>query len=186
MAELMEKARSGSVVAPTHHGSTISGKGKKLSGAAAGNSAVTLRHLPGGRVPAALSAVVMKAMTREMAGRYQTVSALSADVEAWQGGYATSAEKAGTWTQLKLLMRRHRIVTSMLALLLAVSAGFVVKVLASERRATENAELATANAGLAQRNESTALASLAESHVSAGLEADSPAMAALLPFSSSF
>ena len=76
--------------------------------------------------------------------RYQDVAALSAEVEAYQGGFATMAEQAGALKQLLLLMRRHRAVTALLAVLLLVSLGFVLKVLAGERRAGANEQRANA------------------------------------------
>jgi hypothetical protein len=112
----------------------------------------TLPHLTSGRVPPALSAVVMKALQLDKARRYQTVAALSADIEAYQGGFATSAERAGTLKQLKLLMLRHKAVTASLAALLLVSVGFVFKVLANERKATRHAEIATTNEQRANEN----------------------------------
>src|SRR5476651_321816 len=51
-----------------------------------------LPHCPGGRVPAALSAVAMKALSVRREQRYQSVAAFSGDVEAYQGGFATGAE----------------------------------------------------------------------------------------------
>lgn len=111
-----------------------------------------LPHMPGGRVPPALSSVAMKALRREKARRFQTVDALSADIEAYQGGFATSAEEASTLRQLTLLMLRHKAVALSLAVLMIVSVGFVFKVLASERKATRNALIATANEQKAAEN----------------------------------
>ena len=105
---------------------------------------VRLPHLPDRRVPAALSAVAMKALRPDKTQRYQDVAALSAEVEAYQGGFATMAEQAGALKQLLLLMRRHRAVTALLAVLLLVSLGFVLKVLAGERRAGANEQRANA------------------------------------------
>jgi hypothetical protein len=46
-------------------------------------------------VPEALRAAVLKAMAREKEGRYRGVAELAADVDAYVGGFATSAEGAG-------------------------------------------------------------------------------------------
>lgn len=75
------------------------------------------RHLPGGKVPAALSAVVMKALASDRAERYQTVPDLAADVSAYQGGFATRAENAGLLRQILLLLRRHPAVSTLTGLL---------------------------------------------------------------------
>lgn len=184
MAEIIEKARSGTVIAPTHHRSTGSGAVNEEAGAPVEPGGIRLRHLPGGRVPSALSAVVMKALAREKADRYQTVAAFQTDIESWQGGFATRAENAGTWTQLKLLMRRHRVVTAMLALLIAVSAGFFLKVLASERRATRNADLAHQNEQQAIAEKEATRRALAQSQIAvadaAALRLDSAGLRAAL------
>jgi hypothetical protein len=43
-------------------------------------------------VPEALRAVTLKALARDKTRRYQSVSALVADIEAYQSGFATGAE----------------------------------------------------------------------------------------------
>lgn len=45
--------------------------------------------------PEALMAVVRRAMAREAGGRYAGAGELSADIEAYQSGFATRAERAG-------------------------------------------------------------------------------------------
>ncbi|OGV62190.1 MAG: hypothetical protein A3K19_01375 [Lentisphaerae bacterium RIFOXYB12_FULL_65_16] len=91
----------------------------------------SLPHCPGGRVPVVLSAVAMKALAMEQASRYQTVPELQADVEAWQGGFATSVEQAGAYRQLVLLAGRHRaeavILAACLAVLLGLAGIFLVR-----------------------------------------------------------
>ncbi len=89
----------------------------------------TLPHCPGGRIPEALSAVAMKALAHAPKDRYQTVQALQHDIEAYQAGFATSAEDAGAMRQLWLLVRRRRVeftsLAAALAVILALSALFV-------------------------------------------------------------
>jgi serine/threonine protein kinase len=67
-----------------------------------------LPHLPGGKVPDALSAVAQKAMANRAEDRYQNVPDFQADIEAYQNGFATSAEKAGVGKQAFLLFKRQR------------------------------------------------------------------------------
>jgi serine/threonine protein kinase len=67
-----------------------------------------LPHLPGGKVPDALSAVAQKAMASRADDRYQNVPDFQADIEAYQNGFATSAEKAGVGKQAFLLFKRQR------------------------------------------------------------------------------
>ena len=107
-----------------------------------------LAHLAGGRVPPALSSVVMHALQLEKENRYPTVTAFSEDIEAYQGGFATRAQEAGTLKQMQLLVLRHKVIASSLAVLLLFSVGFVLKVMASERQAQQS--LATAQISLAE------------------------------------
>jgi serine/threonine protein kinase/Leucine-rich repeat (LRR) protein len=65
-------------------------------------------HCPGGRVPEALSAVVMKCLSRAREARYQTIEELQADIHAFQSGYATRAQDANFITVLKLMMQRNK------------------------------------------------------------------------------
>ena len=96
-------------------------------------------HLPGGRVPEALSAVAMKALARMQAARYQEVPELQAEIEAFQNGFATSAERAGVGKQFVLLLRRHRAVSIAIAaaflLLLGISTAITTHVLRGRDRA---------------------------------------------------
>lgn len=91
-----------------------------------------LLHCPDRRIPSALSAVAMKALTRDRAKRYQSVAALQQDIAAYQGGFATTAEGASALRLLLLLVRRHRteFVLSIISLVLmvALAAHFTSKV----------------------------------------------------------
>lgn len=91
-----------------------------------------LDHCPDRRIPAALSAVAMKALARDRAKRYQTVAALQQDIAAYQGGFATTAEGASALRLLLLLVRRHRtefvLVALSLTMMLALAATFTRKV----------------------------------------------------------
>jgi serine/threonine protein kinase len=99
-------------------------------------------HLPDGKVPESLGAIVRKAMAREPSKRYRTVQELQDDVIAYQSGFATSAEKAGLAKQVVLLIKRHRgiVATAATAWLIvtALIGWFVVKV-TNERNRAESA-----------------------------------------------
>lgn len=99
-----------------------------------------------GRRPAraveALSPVIMKAMALDRLGRYPLVADLQAEISAYQNGFATNAENASPFRQLALLMQRHRVVTALLGVMIALSVIFIVQVMASERRATTNERIA--------------------------------------------
>ena len=96
-----------------------------------------LPHLPGGRVPPALSAVVMKALMLDKARRYQDVAAFCADIEAYQGGFATSAEKAGAWKQFTLLVKRNKAGSIGSAAVLLVGVTFGTHAFLQGRRAEQ-------------------------------------------------
>jgi serine/threonine protein kinase/WD40 repeat protein len=159
LEEVLEKVRTASIRPPTSFGTVTASKGAKATKAQVLEAAkiTPLPHLPAGRMPAALSAVAMKALRLEKAERYASVAELSADIEKYQGGFATSAEQAGAMRQLKLLMLRHKAVTVSLAAMLLLSVGFVLKVMASEREAKHQAAIAEANERRAEENEKRAL-----------------------------
>ncbi len=105
-----------------------------------GTSAVPpLLHLPGGRAPDSLLAVCRKALAPDPARRYASVTELQRDLEAYQSGFATSAEKAGAWKQFRLLIQRHRAASTAIAAALvivaAVTAIFTINVVRARNRA---------------------------------------------------
>lgn len=76
-------------------------------------------------VPDSLAAVVMKALSRDKADRYQTVQDLQHEVEAYLNGFATQAEGASSWRQARLFVKRHKAVSiaSMIAAVLLTVLG---------------------------------------------------------------
>jgi serine/threonine protein kinase len=88
-------------------------------------------------VPEALQAVTFKAMATDRARRFSSVEAFAADIEAYQNGFATSAEEAGAWRRLKLWVRRNKVLAGASAVLLVVVAGFTARVLQKGREASE-------------------------------------------------
>ncbi|MEY5027193.1 MAG: hypothetical protein RLZZ244_2721 [Verrucomicrobiota bacterium] len=94
------------------------------------------QELSGGkRVASALEAVILKAMAMEPALRYPRVEALAADVEAYQNGFATLAEKAGAGRLLKLWMARNRALSLSAALFAVVLSAFTAQVILKGREA---------------------------------------------------
>ena len=55
----------------------------------------------------------MKALSLRQVDRYQSVKRLQKDIEAYQGGFATSAEHAGLGRHIKLFFVRHKVVASL-------------------------------------------------------------------------
>jgi WD40 repeat protein/serine/threonine protein kinase len=99
-------------------------------------------------IPDGLAAVVRKAMALDPAQRYTSVHDLQTDIAAFQGGFATSAEHATTWKQLRLLVARNKKVAvtavAALGLVLLVSAGFTARVVAARNHAEEQKKRAVA------------------------------------------
>ena len=147
--EVLEKVSRGEIITPTASKSGLGSGGKAFEKGDALQATLIkpLPHVRGGRVPAALSSVAMQALRLEKTKRYPSVIALSADIEAYLTGFATTSEQASAFRQLQLLMQRHKVVTASLAALLLISLGFVWKVMASERVARQS--LATAQIALA-------------------------------------
>ena len=98
-------------------------------------SRLCVTHLPGGRIPDSLAAVVRKAMSLGRTGRYQSVADFQRDIEAYQGGFATGAEKAGKWKRFTLFVKRNKAASIGVAAVLVLSIGFMAKVIAEGRRA---------------------------------------------------
>ncbi len=121
--EVLLKVVQGEIPDP----STYNPKGKAPSGRALLTKDLTiLHHCPGQRVPESLAAVAMKALALEQKNRYQSVKELQGEIEAYQAGFATSAEGAGLLRQACLLLKRHRKEAAMLAASLALLAAIVV------------------------------------------------------------
>jgi len=161
LEEILSKVRSGTIAPPTAFNAPSSATQAKPSA----TSPVTeprkihpLPHCPDGKVPAALSAVTMKALTRDKAQRYQSVAEFTRDIVAYQGGFATSAENANALTLLRLFIHRHRALTGAASVVVLLTIGFMAKVISSEKKATANAEQAEANAKTAREHEAQARA----------------------------
>jgi hypothetical protein len=137
-------------------------------------------------IPDALRAVTQKAMSRDRERRYTSVQELARDLESFQSGFATTAEEAGVARLAVLLVKRHKVLAAMLALMLAGAGVFTVRLAKSERqaralardartqaaiasanavRAAENAERAEKQAHIAAENERIALEEREESRV---------------------
>ncbi|MDD7985456.1 serine/threonine-protein kinase [Lentisphaera marina] len=91
------------------------------------------------KVPEALEAVTLKAMALKPEARYQTVDALVKDIEAYLGGFATSAEDADFITQIKLLIKRNKTASSLMTLSFLIICflvgGFIQQISTREKEA---------------------------------------------------
>lgn len=93
-------------------------------------------HLPGRRVPDSLLAVCRKALALHRPDRYAHVGELQADLTAYQTGFATGAEKAGSLKQFQLLIARHKGVSLAIATILVLSVVFGANLFRERNRAT--------------------------------------------------
>lgn len=125
LAEVLTKVKNGSI------SSMVTRRGSNVQARMDAPSAM------GGQVPEALQAVTLKAMATDRNKRYASVELFAADIDAYQNGFATSAERAGSWKRMKLWVGRNKVVTGAAALMLAVVSGFTLKVLAEGRKATQ-------------------------------------------------
>jgi serine/threonine protein kinase len=96
-----------------------------------------LPHLPGGKIPDALSAVAQKAMAGKADDRYQTVTDFQADIEAYQAGFATTAENAGALKHAMLLVKRQRLAFVIFAIILGLSAWIITQLSIAQRQSAE-------------------------------------------------
>lgn len=108
------------------------------------------------RVPTALEAITRKAMHLNRSNRYKHVADLIRDIEAYQGGFPTNAEKASALRHLGLLVRRHRSLTAVLLLSFLGAAISTVRLARSESIARAYALRAEENALRAEKNAITA------------------------------
>jgi serine/threonine protein kinase/WD40 repeat protein len=162
-AEIIGRIKGGQILPPTVYnvasksGSTT---GRREDEAADPKKFQPLPHCPHGSVPSALSAVTMRALGVDKAKRYKTVAEFAADIEAYQGGFATSAEQAGLLTQLRLLIQRHKrefgVAFAAWLVITALAVWFVINLHASERETRRQAEIARQNENKAVASEQTA------------------------------
>ncbi len=94
-------------------------------------------HLPGGRIPAALAAVVARAMRPVREDRYQSVAELKEDVERYIAGYQTSAEGGGAWRAAWLFVQRHRRGAAVVGIGLGVALVSLGQTILAGRRAEQ-------------------------------------------------
>ena len=152
--EVVEKIVTSSIAPPSSYNQPVKKSGIKTPNPDGSDSSnFVFAHCPGKRIPDGLSAVVMKALALDPADRYQHVEDLQCDIEAYQGGFATKAERASVAKHALLFAGRHK---KEVALFLAfavifnvVVIGFVLQLMherdrarLSEKRAIEQEQLA--------------------------------------------
>ncbi len=100
-----------------------------------GAEAIHLPHLPAGHIPKSLEAVVLKAMARDAADRYQTIAELQQDLQQYQQGFATNAEHANLLKVASLWVKRNRGISIVAAVALSLVLLFAIG-LENENRAS--------------------------------------------------
>ena len=88
-------------------------------------------------VPHSLEAVALKALETNADQRYQEVQSFRKDLFKWLGGFATSAEEHSFVKSLKLLILRHRLLTSFLFILLISGITFALQINEKKQLAVE-------------------------------------------------
>lgn len=108
--EVLKRVATGAIASPSEFNSHSSSVILAASGEPTDKEirSPMLDHCPDRRIPASLSAVAMKALARLKQNRYGSVAELQKEIEAYQHGFATSAESAGALRLMWLLLRRHR------------------------------------------------------------------------------
>ena len=125
----------------------------------AGQLPLPSERAPGLSVPASLEAVAMKAMRAEKSKRYSSVSELKEEIQKWMGGFATEAENASFITSAVLLLKRHKVVSSLLLILLVLGAFGIYEIKENERIAKANEQKALLNEQKAKESQIEAIES---------------------------
>lgn len=126
--DVIRKVGDGEITAPTVYNTNPSAGSERAK-----PGSITIKrfaHLPDGKIPNALAAVAMKAMALQQEDRYSTVPELQSDIEAYQGGFATTAERAGLFRLLMLFIKRNKVATFAALIITVLGVAFVANNLA--------------------------------------------------------
>lgn len=179
VGDVLQHLKSGHVTNPTHFNHARYGSGTSIANLQGRDSKDStgehfeLNHLPQQRVPNALAAVAMRALSRDPSARHESADRLKQDIEAFQGGYATSAEELTGWGHLVLLIRRNQILAGAALVVVLLSLTFVFQLLRSRDEAVMESQNARAAEDLARHRETKALNALLEAqlaHAQAALQ----------------
>ncbi|MCM8539643.1 MAG: protein kinase [Lentisphaeraceae bacterium] len=91
------------------------------------------QRAPERNIPAALEAVCMKAMSPFPENRYQSVDELLKEILAYREGFSTLAEDANYFTELKLLIKRHKAIAALVIIGFIISTVFIVQLMNNEK-----------------------------------------------------
>ncbi len=169
VSDVLSKVVSGDIPPPSTYNTQVYAA-PRLDGEVPDARKITgLPHCPDGKVPTSLSAVTMRAMALKPVDRYGDVAQVVADIEAYQGGFATSAEQVSALGQFVLLVKRNKgaaiAVAAGLVIVAVLSAVFVSGLAAKEREATRSAETALAEKEKALKAEKEARSASAQAQI---------------------
>ena len=82
---------------------------------------VALLHIAGMKIPGPLSKICMMAMNEQLGDRYQKVSGMLQDLNAYLSGYTTKAEEAGLLRRAYLYVWRHKFLFLFIVLLIIIN-----------------------------------------------------------------
>ncbi|MDR3404655.1 MAG: protein kinase [Chthoniobacter sp.] len=172
--EVVEKIVTSAIAPPSSHNQPSKKASRNGPAESTGEHADELAnnfafaHLPGKRIPDGLSAVVMKALALDPADRYQHVEDLQTDVEAYQGGFATKAERASIAKHAMLFAGRHKKEVALFALFFVILnvavIGFFLQLTHARDRALLSEKRAIEEEQRAIEQEQLAAARLVELH----------------------
>ena len=89
------------------------------------------------KIPNSLAAVAMKALSTKKQDRYSNIDELRSDIIKWREGFATEAENASIVQLLKLLIKRNKILSSLVFFFIIASFIFIYQIRTSELEAIE-------------------------------------------------
>ncbi len=151
MDETLNRIIAGAIRKPLAFNQTMALKAAREEPAAEGEEKenVLLLHCPAQRVPEGLSAIAMKAMAALPEDRYESVVEMQADITAFQGGFATKAERANLWRQALLFGGRHKrefaLFLGFALVLQALLVAFIFELSREKNRALANEHRARAS-----------------------------------------
>jgi serine/threonine protein kinase len=138
--EMLEHIKAGHILSPLAYNPPPSGNpfGFLFRSATDRSASPHFPHCPDGRIPESLSMIAMKALALKPEDRYQEVGDLQKDIRAYQGGFITSAEARGLCKSMKLLIRRHRtesiLIAASLLIILVLTATYMTGVVSALRK----------------------------------------------------
>ena len=164
LSDILNKVALGDITHPTKVGKD------KLKNE---ETPVKLLHCQKLKVPESLAAVAMKALAKRRENRYPVVQEMQHDVQSYLNGFATRAENASLLRQCVLLFNRKKreaaVVTGAFLVLIAITAGFLIRLNQKKNEAQAAERLAETARGEAELSRAAALVSAEKATAAEGL-----------------